>query len=157
VLFRSFDAVVLDLVAKLDAVESAPGVTLLDETLVQWSQECGMETHLSVSTPLVTFGSAAGFLRTGQYIDYRKTTSPASRVDRVTDHPQYLGLLHQQWLATVLQAMRVPPSEFERWGGHGYGSLYVRNPTRVPFTQHYGDTSSPYFQRASEVLPFLRA
>jgi hypothetical protein len=71
---------------------------------------------------------------------------------------QVLGLLYSQWLATVLQAMGAPASEFERWGHKGYGVPYITKESWTPpFAKHYGNTSSRYFTMASDFLPFLRA
>ena len=80
-----------------------------------------METHGSVSIPVVTFGSAAGRMKTGMLVDYRRMGNTASQFDPGAGGKQTLGMLYSQWLATVLQAMGVPPSEFERWGTKGYG------------------------------------
>jgi Protein of unknown function (DUF1552) len=38
---RSFEATILDLAAKLDSIDDGPGVSVLDNTLVQWTQEAG--------------------------------------------------------------------------------------------------------------------
>ena len=154
---RIFSSVFLDLAAQLD-VEEAPGMTYLDNSLLVWSQESGMETHGSISIPVVTFGSAAGFFKTGQLVDYRKVGAPDSSSDPDAGNVQYMGVLYNQWLATVLQAMGLPPSEFERWGHKGYGVPYVSAAGNdPPFGEHYGNTSSRYFSMASGVLPFLRA
>ena len=54
--------------------------------------------------------------------------------------------------------MRVPPSEFERWGYKGYGVPFITKDSWTPtFAKHYTDTSSRYFQMASDILPFLKA
>jgi hypothetical protein len=154
---RFFSGVLLDMVARLD-VEEAPGVTYLDNSLVVWTQESGMETHGSVSIPVVTFGSAGGRLNTGLLCDYRRTTNAASTYDPGAGGKQVLGLLYSQWLATVLQTMGVPPSEFERWGHKGYGVPFITEEDWTPpFGKHYGNTSSRYFQMASDYLPFLKA
>jgi hypothetical protein len=154
---RFFETCFLDMAARLD-VEEAPGVTYLDNSLLAWTQECGMETHGSVSIPVVTFGSAAGFFKTGQLIDYRRTTNKASEYDPGAGGKQVLGVLYAQWLATVLQSMGVPPSEYERWGHKGYGVPYVGSAGwGPPYQAHYTDTSSRYFADASKVLPFLQA
>ncbi|HET9957750.1 MAG TPA: DUF1552 domain-containing protein [Polyangiaceae bacterium] len=154
---RFFESVFLDLAAKLD-VEEAPGMTYLDNSLLVWTQESGMETHGSVSIPVVTFGSAAGYFKTGQYLDYRRTESVASRYDPGAGGEQYLGLLYNQWLANVLTAMGAPRPEFERWGHRGYGVPYLTvDDWTPPYRQHYGNTSSRYFQIASDPLPNLRA
>jgi hypothetical protein len=147
----------LDLAAKLD-VDETPGTSFLDNTLLVWSQESGMETHGSVSIPVVTFGSAGGFLKTGLFCDYRRTGNPASTFDPGVAEKQSLGLLYSQWLGTVLQAMRVPPAEFERAGIKGYGYPFLSRETWTPpYVKHYGSTTSRYFQMASDVLPGLKA
>jgi hypothetical protein len=154
---KFFEGVFLDLAAKLD-IEEAPGMTYLDNSLLVWSQESGMSTHDSVTIPVVTFGSAAGFFKTGQLLDYRRIGNPDSMFDPMAGGKQYLGLLYNQWLATVLQAMGVPPSEFERWDHKGYGVPYISAESWTPpYKKHYQDTSSRYFQMASDILPFLKA
>src|SRR5215510_1007657 len=92
---------------------------LLDHSLLVWTQESGMETHGSVSVPVVTFGSAAGKMKTGLLCDYRRMGNSGSTYDPGAGGKQTLGLLYSQWLATVLQTMGVPASEFERWGYKG--------------------------------------
>ena len=115
---RFFASTFVDMAKRLD-VEEAPGATYLDNSLLVWTQESGMETHGSVSIPVVTFGSAAGRMKTGMLVDYRRMGNTASQFDPGAGGKQTLGMLYSQWLATVLQAMGVPPSEFERWGTQG--------------------------------------
>ncbi len=153
-----FASVMVDMAKRLDSVEEVPGLTYLDHSLLVWTQECGMETHGSVSIPVVTFGRAAGRMKTGLLCDYRRTGNSASQYDPGAGGKQTLGLLYSQWLATVLETMGVPTTEFERWGSKGYGYPYITKETWTPpFAKHYGDTSSRYFQDASKVLPFLMA
>ena len=154
---RFFETVFLDLAAKLD-VEEAPGMTYLDNSLLVWSQESGMETHGTVSVPVVTFGSAAGFFKTGQYIDYRRTNAGGAKFDPGAGGTQYCGLLYNQWLATALQAMGAKPAEFERWGHKGYGVPFLtQEDWTPPYRKHYTNTSSRYFTMASDILPGLKA
>jgi hypothetical protein len=152
-----FSSALVDMARRLD-VDEGGGYTYLDNSLVVWSQECGMETHGSVSIPVVTFGSAAGAMKTGMLCDYRRIGNAGSTYDPGAGGKQTLGLLYSQWLATVLQAMRVPPGEFERWGYKGYGVPFITKESWTPpFGKHYGDTSSRYFADASKWLPFLKA
>jgi hypothetical protein len=147
----------LDMAKRLD-VEEGGGYTYLDNSLLAWTQESGMETHGSISVPVVTFGSAAGAMKTGMLADYRRIGGAGSTYDPGAGGKQTMGVLYSQWLATVLQAMRVPPSEFERWGYKGYGLPFITKDSWTPtFGKHYGDTSSRYFQQASDWLPFLKA
>jgi hypothetical protein len=140
-----FEDLFLDLAAKLD-VEEGGGKTYLDNTLIMWTQESGPSTHDPFNIPVVTAGSAAGFLATGNYVDYR-------RIGTDKWNSLYPGILYNQWLGTVLQAMRLPPSEYERAGEHGYGSLYYDNV--------YGTGNKLWPDRlrsdAGQIVPFLKA
>jgi hypothetical protein len=154
---KIFEGVFLDLAQKLD-VEEAPGMTYLDNSLLVWSQECCMSTHDSITIPVITFGSAGGFLKTGVFADYRRVGNPDSTYDPHAGGTMALGLLYSQFLATVLQSMGVPPSEFERWGHKGYGVPFLTQQQGVPpYAKHYQSTTSRYFQMASDILPFLQA
>jgi hypothetical protein len=155
---RVFETVFLDMAARLD-VEEADGFSYLDNALLVWSQECGMSTHDPVSIPIVTAGSAAGFCRTGLSVDYRRTGHPDALFHPLQQaDPTYAGILHNQLLATVLQAMGAAPEDFELWGHKGYGVPRVERPgVSVPFAAHYVDTSSRYFQIASDVLPLIKS
>ena len=118
----AFADLFLELARKLD-VEDVPGSTVLDNTLMTWSQESGMETHEARSIPVVTAGSAAGALKTGLFVDYRNLT-PAGMVKSYGEPQGPSGLLYSQWLATCLQAMRIPASEWQSIknnGKTGYG------------------------------------
>jgi hypothetical protein len=155
---KTFEHMLLDLAAKLD-VEEAPGMTYLDNSLLVWTQESGQSSHDAISVPIVTFGSAAGYFKTGQYLDYRRNGNKDSLVTLRGEVPQmYLGVLYSQWLSTVLQSMGIPASEYELWDHKGYGYPYVgTDQNQAYFKKHYVDTSSRYFQMAGDVLPFIKA
>ncbi|MDZ4697000.1 MAG: DUF1552 domain-containing protein [Deltaproteobacteria bacterium] len=141
-----FEKFFVDLMVKLDSVESAPGRTVLDDTLMVWSQECGMRTHDSTSIPVVTAGSGFGSHNTGRFIDYRNGGGPNGS----TNNDKF-GLLYNQFLASVAQSMGMQRPEFERWGHRGIGVPYVSGMYRG----HYVNTTSKYFQMASEKLPIF--
>jgi hypothetical protein len=116
---KFFEKCFLDLANKLD-VEEANGKTYLDNTLLQWSQESGPSTHEPISTPIITAGSAAGFLKTGVYADYRRRTAPSlGHTNEIPWQDLTVGVLYNRWLGTVLQSMGVPPSELQRNGKPG--------------------------------------
>jgi hypothetical protein len=97
-------------------------------------------------------------MKTGLLCDYRRIGNSGSTYDPGAGGKQTLGLLYSQWLATVLQTMGVPPSEYERWGYKGYGYPFITKESWTPpFAKHYGNTSSRYFTDASTYLPFLKA
>lgn len=159
-----FEQVFLYLASKLDQIDDGAGGTLLDSTLLVWSQESGMETHEAYGVPIVTFGGAAGVLKTGLYCDYRKVGETAAAISpqAPAGYKTYPGLLYNQWLATALQAMGVPPSEFELWkdaSGNlqkGYGTPYLGTDEKA-WIAHYQSLVSPYYAKASDWLPFLKA
>lgn len=158
-----FENILVYLAAKLDQLDDGGGHTVLDNSLLVWSQESGMETHASYGVPVVTFGSGAGYFNTGLYCDYRKMDS-AAVIAPIDGYNTYPGLLYQQWLATQLIAMGVTPAEFELWSDaqgkaeHGYGTPYLATESWYDWpNKHYKSLDSAYFQMASTPLPFLKA
>jgi len=150
-----FKIVFLDLCNKLD-VDEGNGKTVLDNSLVMWSQECGEATHWSASVPVVTAGSAAGYFNTGKCYDYRNRNN----MELTKNNKGFLfeqirpGLSYNQWLANVLQSVNVPPSEFAWPGETGYGDPH-RGPIKTgsdPFLAHpdyvVADMNAP--------LPFIK-
>jgi hypothetical protein len=140
-----FESGFLDLARKLD-VEESPGVTVLDNTLIAWTQESGQQTHDSSSLPLVTAGAAAGWLRTGLFCDYRNKTMVWDQAVP----PYYYGIGWHQWLGTVLTAMGIPRQEYARAGMTGYGQPLVG-----PY--HGPKYVAGVLDRGDEPLPFLKA
>jgi len=161
----------LDLARKLDAIENTPGRTLLDDSLLMWTQECGMETHWQTSIPVVTAGAAGGFLKTGRFVDYRDMVSPVGlydlsksegggRLPNPDNQARRHGLLYNQFLATALQAVGVPRNEFERWGHTGYGHTGIGSPgangkPHAATRAYYSQGNGKFFQIASEPLPVI--
>jgi len=155
---KFFETVFLDLVNKLD-IEEADGQTYLDNTLMQWTQESGPSTHDSISLPVITAGSAGGFFKTGSYIDYRNREADVlERHNWIWTSELRPGLLYNQWLATAMQAMGVPPSEFERDGNKGYGSYYSESPNAGVRSRNAADAwPDRVHSDASKIVPLLKA
>ena len=148
---KFFENCFLDLANKLD-VEEANGKTYLDATLLQWTHESGPATHDPISLPVITAGSANGYLKTGAYLDYRNKAAPSlGHAGEMPWEDLQVGILYNRWLATVLQAMGVPPSEFERNGKRGYGSTFTET--------YYGKGLWPQrlFDDASSIMPLMKA
>jgi hypothetical protein len=145
---NSFEWAFLDLAAKLD-VEELPGSTYLDNTLLQWTQESGLNTHDATSIPIVTAGSAAGYFKTGLYADFRNMAA-TSRVVEYSNFIDNAGLTWGRWLATAMQAMGLPRSEFERGGMPGYAHPYVSKIFSTVYVSGVRET-------ASEVPAILKA
>jgi len=146
-----FEHVFLNLANKLN-VEEGPDCNILDNTLIAWTQESGEATHESRSAPVITCGSAGGFLSTGNYCDYRNL-SDAGVVYAWGQAMGASGLLHSQWLATALQAMGLSPSEWQDIPNNattGYGLGFI-SPDYTNAQQSGVKTN------ASTILPFLGA
>jgi len=124
----TFEHVMVDLAAKMDAVDMGDGTTLLDNSLLMFSQEAGQVTHHTgvVSFPIVTAGSAGGYFNTGMFVDfsnqdvvYDDLVELQADNDRVQSESP--GLYYNQYLATVLQSMGVAPTEYERFADFNSG------------------------------------
>jgi hypothetical protein len=146
----TFEKIFLDLCAKLD-VDDGTGKTVLDGALVAWTQESGEYTHAGQGMPIVTAGGAGGFLKTGNYCDYRNPLLVSDPGEQGNATVKILGgLLWQQWLGTALQAMGLPPADYETNGLHGYpGPVKFVGPN---LTKIYPDD---VWNVAGEPLPFL--
>ncbi len=116
-----FNHGMVGLAAKLD-VEEAGGRTYLDNSLVWSTNENGYDTHWSHGVATATFGSAGGFLRTGQFIDFRRDQSSVWK--SLYDGGGH-GITMNQWLAIILQSMGLPRSEFEVGDQQGYGRMRI--------------------------------
>ncbi len=146
---NTFEGAILDLANRLDSIEIAPGVTILDQGLLQWTQESGWATHDAQDMPLVTFGKAGGFFKTGQFVDFRNLVAKA-HLDIFGKQKQFTGLWIRQWLANALQAMGIPPQDFEKGGKTGYGD--------AKWAAAYDKAvHANVINRASELIPIITA
>jgi hypothetical protein len=158
---RFFRDVFLDLARRLNAIDAGNGRTLLDNSLIAWHQECGNRTHLGINMPIVSFGSAGGFLRTGQYLDYRNTAKQLGG----SGDPAWHGLVWNQWLGTVMQSMGLARAEYETAGGAaGYPRWRTRDEHIIQWARYNGYngvTTQSYpdevWAVAGEALPWMRA
>ena len=161
---RFFGSVLVDLVKRMDAVSMGNGTTLLDQSLVAWHQECGNRTHLGINMPIVAFGSAGGYLRTGQYLDYRNTRKQLGAAGDLAS--SWHGLVWNQWLGTMMQAMGLAPAEYETPGGaRGYPRWRTRDEHIIQWTRYNGYSSTVTEQAypdsvwnvAGDPMPWLKA
>jgi hypothetical protein len=81
-----------------------------------------MSTHDSVTVPVDHVGSAAGFFKTGQFLDYRRVGNPTEVRSRCR-HVEYWGRCTTSF-GNRVAARRNAPSEFERWGQRATGALH---------------------------------
>jgi hypothetical protein len=149
---RFFQNVFLDLARKLEAVSDGAGGTLLDHTLLVWSQESGNITHNNFSMPVITFGGAGGYFNTGLHVDYRNT---AAALAAGAAEKEYPGLFYQQWLGMNLRAFGIPQTEWAEPDHGGYGHRYAKvNWASLTTEQAYPDSM---WALNGDALPFLKA
>lgn len=103
---------------KLDVAE-AGGSTVLDNSLLYWGNELGFN-HIGYSVPCLLAGSAGGAIQPGRYLDYIDWEGRAYFSQE--DGNVILGIPHNRFLVSVLQAMGLSPEDYEREGQPGYGS-----------------------------------
>jgi hypothetical protein len=86
--------VVADLLARLDAIVDGPGTTVLDETMVVLTSDCGeSRTHQHVNLPVLVAGGAGAF-KMGRHLAY--------------SHGETLSALY----LSMLDALSVPAATF---------------------------------------------
>ncbi|MBX9766905.1 MAG: DUF1552 domain-containing protein [Bdellovibrionales bacterium] len=108
---------VLELMTKLDALAEPNGKTILDNSIVFWTNELGDGAkHTSGGIPILVGGSAGGKLRAGQYIDFRSRPFLYAPGDAY-----HYGRPYNEILITFLQAMGLSPADYQREGRQGFG------------------------------------
>ncbi len=153
-----FEKVFVDLAAKLDQYAGPNGQSVLDQSLLVWTQECGQRTHDHDAVPVITFGGAQNALKTGNHCDYRNL-SFVNRTGDVANGErglnQHCGLLWHQWLGTTLQAMKIPRAQWEKpQTNFGYPDFkYISN----DWAKVTADVAYPQavWDVAQETLPWL--
>ncbi len=148
---RQFEGAQLDLARKMDAVKTADGLTLLDKGLVASGHEMGSGgspgNHHNRCIPIVTFGNAGGYFKTGLSLDFRDPNSFTWSINPST--PRWWGgLVYNQWMGMVLRAMGVPASEYStNNGAYGYPSVKANN----------SDHTDAIWTAAAGDLPWMKA
>lgn len=141
----TFEYIMVDLAAKMDAVQMADGQTLLDHSLITFTQECGQNVHhaRSLSYPVVMAGGAGGYFKTGNFVDYSNqdivygTDSLYSLAKDKVENPKLEfespGLYYQQFLGNVMHAMGIPAKEWEN-----FTEFTADGPSKSTPTKGYG-------------------
>jgi hypothetical protein len=101
---------------------------------------------------MIAAGCAGGFLQTGQYVDYRNLQQQAHAPGADNAVTSHVGLVYNQWLGTVLQAMGLTPSEYESGSHGGYGHLLLSTETWYGGYERY---PASVLDAMGDVLPFL--
>ena len=143
-----FESAQLDLARKMDAVRTADGSTLLDKGFVFSGHELGSGgspgNHHNRCIPIVSFGSAGGFFKTGLSLDYRDMNSFLWSISP-TSPRWFSGLTNNQLMGMVLRAMGLSPADY---GGGTYGYPNVKG------SNSYTDA---IWAAGAENLPWLKA
>lgn len=149
---RYFERVFLRFIAKLDAIDDGNGATLLDSSLVTWTQESAIRTHDNIDWPVVMAGAATGSLRTGSFCDYRNLS--AAKIYEGSNDETHPGLMLMQYHGTLLQALGIDPSAYEESEYGGYGPMIDES---ADSWFPHGLWSETVKHAAHEYLPFLQA
>lgn len=143
---RGTFGVMADLAAKMDAVTTSDGATLLDNSLIMMTSEAGQLTHHTscMGFPVVTAGSAGGYFNTGSYVDFRNRATTFDDLAELVAANDMLelenpGLYYNQFLGNVMQSMGVAQAEYET-----FEDFLTAEPTRG-FGLHHVDA-----QRATD-------
>jgi hypothetical protein len=150
----TFEHGMVGLAAKLDAVTTADGSTLLDNSLLMQTSEAGQVTHHTgcVNFPIVMAGGAGGYFKTGMFVDFGNTNKVYDDFNDILAekpglNPESPGLYYQQFLANALLSMGVPSSEWETFTEFttlgpkqsnptkGYGFHYVNSARAADYAQ----------------------
>jgi len=141
--------VFLRLIKKMSDITEANGRTLLDNSLVFWGGEMSQGAgHVQENMPVILAGSAQGFIKPGQFLDYSQYDLKPVPSNNMGDS-QYMGRSYNQLLNTILQSMGLNPADYEKNGQSGYGQAVSASLSR---NLRYKDIIS----EVGNVLPKIR-
>ncbi|MDB4983736.1 MAG: hypothetical protein JWM82_4488 [Myxococcales bacterium] len=153
-----FEHVFMYLANGLDSIKDPDGSSLLDNSLLYWTQECGFSTHDPWAVPIVMAGGAAGYFKTGMLVDYRNQVASSQNTVYAGALPgNFSGLIYPQFLATALASMGVKSTEWTPQSGvGGYGDYK----TDAASCEHFitnGVSTRPdgVYKNASQPLPII--
>lgn len=125
-----------DLAATPDPLSSSG--SLLDNTVIFHTNEHANLGHHTRSLPIFTIGSMGGYLKTGNYLDFRNRPL-------VNDGWDY-GRPYKQLLISIMDGMGVARDEYMSVGKGGFGSFF-----------NDGGAHSKYTNTHNDPLPFIKA
>ncbi|MEZ4257120.1 MAG: DUF1552 domain-containing protein [Polyangiales bacterium] len=152
-----FEHVFLDLATKLDSVDDPNGGKLLDSCAMFWTQESGPISHDPISMPIVMAGGANGWLRTGSFVDYcDRNVVGHDGSGGLNGEVTHIGLLYNQFLGTLMQAMGLDPADYESVPGGGFGMIFDDSSSNSWYAG-YQKHNQAKKAVAGEALPYLKA
>ncbi|MEM6958089.1 MAG: DUF1552 domain-containing protein [Myxococcota bacterium] len=109
-----------DLAERMDSVVEANGRTMLDNSILLWTNTQGAgDGHRCNNIPIVTLGSGGGQIRTGQFLDYQQRPIQYEQ-DRYQWRP--VGRFYSYLLQDIMRCFGLGPSDWEMLGeGNGFG------------------------------------
>ena len=130
----------VDLAYKMDQVTMGDGKTLLDHSLILFTNEAGQVTHHSgcVDYPVIMAGGAGGYFKTGMFVDFSDKTKVYQDLNGlIAGNPlvqaESPGLYYNQFLANALMSMGIPNQEWEH-----FTELTPEGPDKSNPTKGYG-------------------
>ena len=123
--------------------------------MITFTQESGQISHHTAcnTMPVITAGGAGGAIQTGMFVDFSDQNtlaqSFATLIPQKPDmHPEYAGLMYNQFLTTCMLAMGVPKEE---WGT--FKEITEAGPGSSPTVEGFGHyLGGPNWESAKAVM-----
>lgn len=104
----------------LDSLIDIDGNTVLDNTIVLWTNELSWgNTHAVNGMPVMLAGAGSKFVN-GEYIDFRQVGAGQIVTERNLDEKS-VGLPYNRLLISIMAAMGLTPDDYEPVSGQGFG------------------------------------
>jgi hypothetical protein len=136
-----------ELIRGLDAITESNGKTMLDNSVVYFGTD-SIWNHRVVDMPVLLAGGLGGKLKTGYFIDYRQ--KPLRKLN--TFGNTYAGRPYNELLVTLMQALGLDPSDYQKFGKKGFGTYDFNG----SYAFHNASYYTEFFKRdRNQPLPFL--
>jgi len=128
---------VAELITELNVVEEeTTGRTFLDNSIVLWGNEFGMnQWHEASGAPALLFGSGGGAFHPGRYLDFRRRDANGSFLKRLylyngnptgkPDDREYRGVPYNALMVAILNAMGLTEYAGTGWGNYHEAENYL--------------------------------
>ena len=113
--YKAYSSYVFDMIEQMDAIVESNGKTMLDNSIVLFTNTGIGDMHVPNDLPILTAGSGNGRFATGNYLDfYRRPDFTSSR--------RRIGRPYNNLITDIMRAFGLTPDDWETNGaGNGFG------------------------------------
>ena len=113
--YKAYSSYVFDMIEQMDATVESNGKTMLDNSIILFTNTGIGDMHVPNDLPILTAGSGNGRIQTGNYLDFY-------RRPEYTNSRRPIGRPYNNLVTDIMRAFDLTPEDWETNGaGNGFG------------------------------------